>query len=176
METKEKVRISKLMAYILRHTSKIDEKGFININDLLKEIKKVYPWIEKKHIEEIVESDEKGRYEIKNGKIRDIYGHSLRVFIDYEEDLDSKFLYHGSTRRNLNKILKEGIKAMGRQFVHLSIDKKNAYETGKRHGKDVVIFIINADCLRRKGYKIYKAGKFVRLVKYVPSDCIYDFA
>ncbi len=64
---------------------------------------------------------------------------------------------------------------MGRQFVHLSIDKKNAYETGRRHGKDVVIFIINANCLRKKGYKIYKAGKFVRLVKYVPSDCIYDF-
>lgn len=61
---------------------------------------------------------------------------------------------------------------MKRKFVHLTKDRTEAYYTGLRHGKDVVILVVDAKCLRRKGYKVYKVGKNVRIVKYVPPECI----
>lgn len=179
VEEKQRIKLSKLMSFILRHEPykfgiKPNGEGFVDIDNLLKAINKIYSWVERKHIEEVVKLDEKKRYEIKGNKIRALYGHSYRVNIQYEEDFESNLLYHGTARKNLKKILEEGIKAMGRQFVHLSLSRKEAYMVGKRHSKNVVIFEINADCLRKKGYRIYKAG-VIRLVKYVPPDCISSY-
>lgn len=61
---------------------------------------------------------------------------------------------------------------MKRQFVHLSTIKSEAIETGRRHGRDVVLLVIDAECLRKKGLKIYKAWKKVRIVERVPPECI----
>nr|8TFI_A Chain A, Probable RNA 2'-phosphotransferase [Pyrococcus horikoshii OT3]8TFX_A Chain A, Probable RNA 2'-phosphotransferase [Pyrococcus horikoshii OT3]8TFY_A Chain A, Probable RNA 2'-phosphotransferase [Pyrococcus horikoshii OT3] len=170
-------KVSKLMAYILRHSPwefglEPDEEGFVSIEELVNAVRKVYPWVTEEYIREIVERDEKGRYEIRGNKIRARYGHSYPVILRHEEDKESKVLYHGTVRRNLKGIMREGIKPMKRQYVHLSINYEDAYNTGMRHGEDVVVLIIDAECLRNKGYKILKAGKKVRIVKHVPVDCI----
>ncbi|MDK2869774.1 MAG: putative 2-phosphotransferase [Pyrococcus sp.] len=149
------------MAYILRHSPwefglKPDEEGFVKIEDLVNTVKKVYPWVTEEFIREIVEKDSKGRYEIRGDKIRARYGHSYPVVLKYDEDRESKVLYHGTIRENLKGILKEGLKPMKRQYVHLSLSYEDAYYTGKRHGRDVVVLLIDAECLRRKGYKIFK--------------------
>jgi len=172
-------KVSKLMAYILRHSPwefglEPDEEGFVELADLIRAIKTVYPWVTEEFIKEIVEKDSKGRYEIRGSKIRARYGHSYPVVLKHEEDTESKVLYHGTIRENLKGILKEGIKPMKRQYVHLSLSYEDAYYTGRRHGKDVVVLLIDAECLRRKGYKILKAGKRVRIVKHVPVECISE--
>lgn len=177
MDEKQRVKLSKLMSFILRHKPYKfdvlpDKEGFVKIKELAHAIRNIYSWVKEEHIKEVVSKDEKGRYEIKGDRIRALYGHSYEIAIKYEEDLESKILYHGTAKQNLSKILKEGIKPMRRQYVHLSINKEDAYITGKRHGEKVVIFMIDADCLRKKGYRIYVAGKIVRLTKYVPPDCI----
>ena len=61
---------------------------------------------------------------------------------------------------------------MKRQFVHLTTSRSEALETGRRHGREVVLLVIDANCLRRKRLKIYRAGKNVRLVEKIPPDCI----
>ncbi len=177
MNEKQRIKLSKLMSFILRHEPykfniMPDKEGFVKMDELVDAIRNVYSWVREEHIKEVVSRDEKGRYEIKGDKIRALYGHSYKITIEYEEDLESKILYHGTTKQNLDKILKEGIKPMRRQYVHLSINKEDAYITGKRHGKEVVIFVIDANCLRKRGYKIFIAGKMVRLTEYVPPDCI----
>ena len=177
MDRKRRVRLSKLMSYILSHNPwkfdlKPDEYGFVFIEDLLKAISQVYSWVTEENIKEVIAGDEKERFEIRGDRIRARYGHSYEVEINHEEDRSSKILYHGTAARNLEKILREGIKPMRRQFVHLSTDRKIAVETARRHDENIVIFEIDAECLRKKGYKIYVAGKFVRIVKYVPPDCI----
>ena len=177
MDKERRIRLSKLMSYVLRHNPwkfglKPDEYGFVSIKDLIRAISRIYSWITEENVKEVIAEDEKGRFEIRRSKIRARYGHSYEVRINHEEDRSSKILYHGTAVRNLKRILQEGIKPMGRQFVHLSIDKENAIETAKRHDKNIVIFEIDAECLREKGYKIYVAGKFVRIAKYVPPDCI----
>ncbi|CAB49081.1 RNA 2'-phosphotransferase [Pyrococcus abyssi] len=170
-------KVSKLMAYILRHDPwsfnlQPDEEGFVDLEEFVNAIRRVYPWVTKEFILDIVERDEKERYEVKEGKIRARYGHSYPVILDHKEDKESKTLYHGTIRENLEGIMREGIKPMKRQFVHLSLNYEDAYNTGRRHGSNVVVLMIDADCLRKKGFKILKAGKKVRIVKYVPVDCI----
>ena len=172
-----KTRVSKLMAYILRHSPeefglKPDEEGFVPLEELVNALRRVYPDVTGDFVREIVENDPKGRYEIRGDKIRARYGHSFEVKLNHEEDRETKILYHGTPRRNLERILREGLKPMKRQFVHLTTSRKEALETGRRHGKDVVLLIIDADCLRRKGLKIHRAGKNVRIVKHVPPECI----
>lgn len=177
LKSRERVKISKLMSYILRHAPwefgvDVDEAGFVSLDELIKALRKVHPWIEEKHVLWIVENDPKGRFEIRGNKIRARYGHTFDVSLDHEEDVDVKVLYHGTPRRNLEKILREGIKSMKRKFVHLTTSKKEAYETGRRYGRDVVVILVDAECLRKKGYRIYKAGKNVRIVEFVPPECI----
>ncbi|WP_048151803.1 RNA 2'-phosphotransferase [Palaeococcus ferrophilus] len=173
----KRTRVSKLMAYILRHAPeefglRPDMEGFVPLGELVKALKTAYPDVTEEFVRGIVENDPKGRYEIRGGKIRARYGHSYPVSLNHEEDTESRFLYHGTPRRNLPLILKEGLKPMGRQFVHLSASRTEAIETGRRHGRDVVLLVIDADCLRRKGLKIYRAGKNVRIVERVPPECI----
>ncbi|WP_457741426.1 RNA 2'-phosphotransferase [Thermococcus sp.] len=172
-----RVKVSKLMAYILRHSPeefglKPDREGFVPLNELVNVLKAIYPDVTGEFVREIVENDPKGRYEIRGDKIRARYGHSFDVSLDHEEDTESRVLYHGTPRRNLGRIMREGLKPMKRQFVHLTTSRSEAWETGRRHGRDVVLLIVDAECLRRKGLKIYKAGKNVRIVKRVPPECI----
>ncbi|WP_297535308.1 RNA 2'-phosphotransferase [Thermococcus sp.] len=173
----DRVKVSKLMAYILRHSPeefglKPDEEGFVPLDELLKALQTVYPNVTEEFVREIVAGDPKGRYEIRGSKIRARYGHSFKVELDHEEDTESRVLYHGTPRRNLPRIMREGLRPMGRQFVHLTTSKNEALETGRRHGKDVVLLIIDAECLRRRGLRVYKAGKNVRIVERVPPECI----
>ncbi|NJE43445.1 RNA 2'-phosphotransferase [Thermococcus sp. GR6] len=172
-----RVKVSKLMAYILRHSPeefglRPDMEGFVPLPELADALRTVYPDVTEEFVREIVARDAKGRYEIKGDKIRARYGHSFPVSLNHEEDTGSRFLYHGTPRRNLESILREGLKPMGRQFVHLSMSKSEAIETGRRHGRDVALLVIEAECLRKKGLKIYKAGKNVRIVEKVPPECI----
>jgi len=177
MKDDKRIKLSKLMSFILRHAPwkfgvEPDEAGFIELDKFLVTIKKIYPWVKKDDIKMVAKLDAKDRFEIRGNKIRARYGHSYEVAIDYKEDKSSKTLYHGTSIKNLEKILKEGIKSMKRQFVHLTIDSEDAYKTALRHDKDVAILLIDANCLRKKGYKIYDAGRVVRLVEYVPPSCI----
>jgi putative RNA 2'-phosphotransferase len=170
-------KVSKLMAYILRHSPeefglKPDMEGFVPLGELVDALRKVYPDVGEGFVRGIVKNDPKGRYEIRGDKIRARYGHSYPVSLNHEEDTDSRFLYHGTPRRNLSSILREGLKPMKRQYVHLSASRTEAIETGRRHCRDVVLLIIDADCLKRKGLKIYRAGKNVRIVERVPPECI----
>jgi len=172
-----RTRVSKLMAYILRHSPeefglKPDVEGFVPVKELVKALRTVYPDVTEEFVREIVAQDAKGRYEIRGNKIRARYGHSFPVSLNHEEDKESRVLYHGTPRKNLKSIMREGLKPMKRQFVHLSTSRSEAIETGRRHGRDVVLLIIDADCLRKKELKIYKAGKNVRIVKRVPPECI----
>ncbi|MCD6373345.1 MAG: RNA 2'-phosphotransferase, partial [Thermococcus sp.] len=126
-----RTRVSKLMAYILRHSPekfelKPDAEGFVPVKELVKALQAVYPDVTEEFVMEIVERDSKGRYEIRGGKIRARYGHSFPVSLNHEEDRESRVLYHGTPRRNLESIMREGLKPMRRQFVHLSTSRSEA--------------------------------------------------
>jgi len=61
---------------------------------------------------------------------------------------------------------------MKRKYVHLTLSFENACEVAKRHSRNAVVLVVDAECLRNKGVKIYVASKSIRIAKYVPQACI----
>jgi putative RNA 2'-phosphotransferase len=167
MEHGLKVKVSRYMSYLLRHNPenlKIDRYGFVSLNELVKKLKERYQ-VDKKFILEIVEKSDRKRFEIVEDKIRALYGHTIPVDLELEEDKAVKVLYHGTTPDAASKILKVGLKPMKRKWVHLSPTVMIAKEVGLRRTRKPVILKINAEAARKNGVRFYKASDRVYLCK-----------
>lgn len=177
-------KLSHLMTYLLRHNPgavglSMDSEGWVRIDELVSAIRtkwnpRTYYWVTREHVMAVALMDPKGRFEVRNRMIRAKYGHSksLNISISYEVDNEVKTLYHGTTRKALAQIMREGIRPMNRRYVHLTLSPEDAYEVALRHGREVVILRIDADCLRRSGQQVLRATDRIRLVSYVPPKCV----
>lgn len=176
------VELSKFLSLLLRHKPEIldldmDSHGFVSMTELRRKIqrKQRWSWVAQKTIKKVVETDPKGRFEIKERKdrkyIRATYGHSeeLPVTIDYPEIKSKrrKILYHGTKKRNLPSIRREGLKSKSRKYVHLSANKKEAVKVAnRRQGENTILKILAREFIR-KGGKIFKATPQLFLCKEV---------
>ena len=183
MSDSQREALSRLMSALLRHIPheagiKLDNEGFVSIEELVKGIRErwrnrdLYRWVTEDHVRAIVELDPRGRFEIRDNKIRATYGHSVKVDIKYVEDREVKVLYHGTTRDRLDSILRQGIVRGRRLYVHLTDSIEIAKEIGKRHGSNVVVLEVDVECLRKRGFKVYRASRTIYLTEYVPPECI----
>lgn len=158
MESNLKVKVSKHMSYLLRHNPenlKIDRHGFVDIGELLKKLEKRFR-TDKKLIVEIVEKSDRRRFEIVGNKIRALYGHTIPVKLNLEEDNIVKVFYHGTTPEAASRILRVGLKPMKRSWVHLSPTIEIATEVGLRRTINPVILEINAEAARKNSLRFYK--------------------
>lgn len=89
--------------------------------------------------------------------------------ISFEKKIPPEFLYHGTASRFLDDIMKQGLKPMSRQYVHLSENLETATEVGKRYGK-VVILKINALDMSNAGFNFYQSDNKVWLIDAVPIN------
>ena len=92
-----KTKVSRYMSYLLRHNPenlKMDERGFVSLDELFQKVRERFH-VDKELIFVIVEKSERKRFEIVDGKIRALYGHSVPVRLGLKEDKDVKVLYHG---------------------------------------------------------------------------------
>lgn len=147
------------MSYLLRHNPenlKMDRHGFVDIGELLQELRERFR-IDEKFIVEIVENSERRRFEIVGNMIRALYGHTIPVELEFEEDKTVKVLYHGTTPEAASRILREGLKPMRRSWVHLSPTIEMATEVGLRRTMNPVILEINAEAARKNGLRFYRA-------------------
>ena len=159
----------KYLSFILRHsmedfnTGHIDESGYMSISDLVKK------GFTEELIDEIVNTNNKARYEYSpdKTKLRARQGHSIPVDVGLTPTTPPEILYHGTADRFIPHILKEGLKPMSRLYVHLSSDVKTAIDVGKRHGKPVVL-TVNTQEMVEDGYQFFLSNNGVWLVKEVP--------
>jgi putative RNA 2'-phosphotransferase len=75
-------------------------------------------------------------------------------------------LYHGTPKRNLNRITQGGLLKMRRHHVHLSPDEVTARVVGARRGRPAVL-AVDAEKMHRDGYVFYRSGNGVWLVAHV---------
>ena len=173
MDERTRVALSKKMTFLLRHKEGFtDKEGWASIDSLVNELKRWFPWVTKEHVLYVVSKDEKGRYELSGNKIRARYGHTVKWVRPTLEEVKEETLYHGTSCEAAKKIMKEGIKPMKRNFVHLTTSIEEAIENAKRKGKCIKILVVDGKCLEEKGIKLFKAGKHVRTCSYVPPECI----
>jgi putative RNA 2'-phosphotransferase len=129
--------------------------------------------LNKEIIMEIVRTNDKRRFIIDAGtnRIRANQGHSIEIDLGLEPQIPPDELYHGTATRFLESIMKQGIKPMSRQYVHLSRTEEIAKTVGERHGNLVVLYI-DAGAMHKNGCKFYLSENKVWLVDYVPQEYI----
>jgi len=170
-----KTRISKYMSYLLRHNPedlKIDNEGFVQLNELLSKVKARYPVADRKLLMSIIHESDRKRFEIVDDKMRALYGHTIDVKMNLREDNQVIVLYHGTTPEAACEIMKTGLKPMRRKWVHLSPTKEIAFEVGKRRTRIPAILTIDVLKARSNGIKFYKATDKVYLCQHVPAKYI----
>lgn len=125
-------------------------------------------------LRQIVEDDDKGRYELDEERkwVRACQGHSFEVEMDYEvvSDVPEK-LYHGTVEKFMGAIMKEGLRPMSRTHVHLSRDYDTAIKVGSRRGKPIILEI-DAQGLVDSGIELLKSNNNVYLCSTVDPKFI----
>lgn len=169
-EQKELIERGKHLAFLLRHDEEafnnglIDEHGWRKVSELIKNHRYT-----KDMLDEIVETNNKRRYEYDEHKtrIRARQGHSIPVDVELTEVTECGILWHGTSTRFVNNIIREGLKPQTRIHVHLSKDEETAINVGKRHGGGLCIIKIDAPQMLKDGVKIWISNNGVYLTDYV---------
>jgi len=173
-----KTQMSVFLSLVLRHHPEVaglelDEHGWANVSRLIDGVNRAGKALDRETLEEIVRTDAKGRYRFNEDhtKIRANQGHSVKVDVDLKETTPPDVLYHGTAARFLNHILEngEGLKPMGRLYVHLSKDCETAWKVGARHGSPAVLNV-NAGQMQADGYSFFLSENGVWLTGCVPKN------
>ena len=175
MKPDRETRISKYISLLLRHHPEkagltLDEHGWAEVEALLAGVSRRYP-LDMATLEHIVAADEKQRYAFNpdHTRIRANQGHSIPVDVEPEERTPPELLWHGTGEGSTASIRREGLRPMGRLFVHLSADADTAWKVGRRHGRPVVL-TVSAGAMHRDGFVFYRAANGVWLTGAVPPQ------
>jgi putative RNA 2'-phosphotransferase len=172
-------RLGKFLSFVLRHHPEeigigLDVEGQVEIDILVIALhrKSGFEKIVRRDIERLAAGPSGSRFEIRGGRIRARYGHSLPQAIRYEPATPPANLFHGTTPDAAEAILADGLKAHGRQRVHLSVDIRAAKEVGRRRCENPVILRIDTAAAAKAGVKFYCGGPAVWLADDIPPKCI----
>jgi len=165
-----------VVSYVLRHRPwefelELDQEGWVPVEQLLDALRRDPAWsgLTRIDLEVMIATATKQRYELTDGRIRALYGHSAPVKIAREPVSPPDVLYHGTARNTLPSIQKDGLLPKGRQFVHLSTMKEIAYEVGRRKDSKPVILEVDAASGFVTGILFYRASEQTFITDHVPA-------
>lgn len=175
---KSLVSKSKFLSLLLRHAPEtiglsLDAQGWANLSELVRLAHQAGNSLDLEDIYEIVQTNEKKRFEISpdDQSIRAVQGHSVAVDLQLEPLTPPDMLYHGTAVGSVESILASGIQKRSRQYVHLSKDVATALQVGGRHGKPVAL-VVEAGRMSREGHRFYQAKNGVWLTDHVPASFV----
>lgn len=173
---------SKFISLILRHHPEaagitLDGNGWADVGALIDGVNatgrhRLTPAL----LEEIVRTDEKGRYSFNadHTHIRANQGHSIIVDVELEARTPPPVLYHGTGEKYVASIDWQGLLPRGRLYVHLSKDIETARNVGSRHGRPVV-YRVDAPRMAADGHTFFISANGVWLTKSVPAKYLTKF-
>lgn len=169
------------MALILRHRPDefgvlLDAEGFTDIEELVQAIRSSPHWnqVTREDILEVTRRQERPRFEIRDDRIRALYGHSLPQRIEYAAIEPPEYLYHGTSPASLDRLRVEGLLPMERQYVHLSATPEDARQVARRRSQRPVILRIRAREAHQAGIPFYQAEAHIYLARKVPRQFIEE--
>lgn len=174
------VQLSKTVSHALRHDPAsyglvLDLEGWATVDALLQGLRQTRTaWrdVGEQDLKQMIRRSPKQRFEMRVGKIRALYGHSITTTIDRLPAAPPPVLFHGTSPENAEVIRKQGLKPMLRQHAHLSANRETARQVGRRKAPRPVILEISAATAAASGVPFYRAGPAVWLVDYVPPQFI----
>ncbi len=170
-------RLSKTMSHALRHAPAqygltLDEHGWVAIDALLAALRRkrhIWENVTREDIEAMMAAADKQRYALEGDKIRAQYGHSVAQKIAKTAMAPPELLYHGTTPKVIDLILRDGLKPMRRQYVHLSADLTTAISVGKRHHPNPVILHVHAQRAFADGVTFYQEENGIWLAEPIAA-------
>ena len=179
MNNTDRITLSKKMSYALRHRP--DEFGLdmapdasVFLDDLSKAL-----GTSTDDILYVVRHDNKGRftYNPETSRIWCKHGHTIDGVNPDLEIVDSSaddlpgVLYHGTKDHFIKSIMRDGLRNMDRNFVHLTPSLETARSVADRRSGKSVILKVSMDNLLGSGYTLYKSGE-VYLIEHVSPDLV----
>ena len=178
MNNKTTNKLSKFLSLVLRHSPEtigitLDENGWTDVIDLIDKMNKNGEKINMEVLKEIVNTDNKSRYTFDENytKIRATQGHSVKVELGYIPQKPPIILYHGTGKKYIESIFKDGIKKQSRNHVHLSGDKETALKVGQRHGTPIILEILSEE-MYNNNHQFFLSENGVWLTDYIPVEYI----
>ncbi len=180
MSENELNSLSRIIAGTLRHFPEklgvmMDGKGWVDISDLINAIgtsRSGFKWLRPHHVEALVETDPRGRYQVDGGMVRATYGHTIDVNLNDLPLADIDIFYYPVTEEEADIIIEGGLHPIDRKKVHLSGSIKKAVEAGKVRTDEPLILKIDGKKAKDDGVKIYRAGKDVYITDMVDAKYI----
>lgn len=172
-------QLSKEISYVLRHAPHeyglcLDDQGWVNIDALISALNDHghFQSLTIGDIEKMIQTSEKKRHEICDGKIRALYGHSVNKKIEKEPTKPPDILYHGTAHKFLEKIFEIGLISKDRQYVHLSEDVDTATVVGNRRDETPVVLKIDSKQAWMDGIKFFFGNENIWLSDDIPAKYI----
>ncbi len=174
------VDLSRTISHALRHEPwlyelELDDAGWVPVDALLAALRTEKPWwaaLSEAELAEMMVQADKKRYELRDSKIRALYGHSTPQKLVREAAEPPATLFHGTAPETVARIRNEGLQPMGRQYVHLSADTHTAEQVGWRKAKAPVILRVRAGGAHRAGVLFYRGNDLVWLADAIAPEFV----
>lgn len=172
--------LSRTISHALRHEPwlyglELDEEGWVSADVLLASVRKLSPaWhaLTEHDLTEMIKTSSKQRFEMADGRIRSLYGHSTPERVRKIRTAPPARLFHGTSQASVPLIRENGLKPMGRQYVHLSTDRETAIAVGKRKSVKPAVLTIKAQEAYSAGVAFFQGNDKVWLADYIPAKFI----
>jgi putative RNA 2'-phosphotransferase len=153
-------RITRSLAYMLRHQPEqfdleLDEYGYADLDDVVAALnERLGEPVEAEDVVGAIEGGDRPRYEIREGRIRALYGHSIQVKPG-EPGKPPAVLYVGISRADAERARRYGLRPGRRSYLHLALTAEDALETGRRASRDYAVVTVNALDAWEEGINFY---------------------
>jgi putative RNA 2'-phosphotransferase len=168
--------LSRVVSHALRHEPwvyelELDDEGWTQVDGLISALREQggeWSHVDRGDLERMIAAASKRRHEIRGDEIRALYGHSVPGRLAKESAAPPSVLFHGTSPAASRAILRDGLRPMGRQFVHLSIDVDTALQVGRRKADFPVVLRVDAAAAHAAGVCFCRGNELVWLADAVP--------
>ena len=180
MSENELNSLSRILAGALRHFPEklglmMDGKGWVEISSLIEAIgvsRSGFNWLRIHHIDALVETDPRGRYQIDGGMIRATYAHTIDIDPSDLPLAEIDTFYFPVTEEEADIIVEGGLYPTDRKKVHLSGSIEKAIEAGKIRTDEPLIIKVDGKKAKKDGLKIYRASADVYITDGIDAKYI----
>lgn len=167
-------RFSRWVSYVLRHNPtryglEPDKNGYVDLQAFFAIAKKRYPSVDHDDLKKIIETTGINRFEMTENRLRARYGHSIAIEPAAKPALPPDFLYHGTTREQLDSIPAEGLNPSARRMIHLSESIEDAKRVAQRKTDQPAVICVEARKAHESGIKFYQEGNLY-LSQHIPPQ------
>ncbi len=170
--------LSRTVSHALRHAPwlyelELDDEGWTPVEAVLSALRSERPeWrrLSADDLARMIAVSAKRRHEIREDRIRALYGHSLADRLKKTPATPPEVLFHGTSPEVWPRIQSSGLLPMQRQYVHLSTDVATALEVGRRKSRTPVLLRVLARQAAAEDVRFYEGNETVWLADSVPAE------